>query len=111
MTADIIALPTLDELIEGAICHGSVVNIAHSADREDDSDLLQAAEGVQRAIEDWMHDTRLPQKVIPRALTDVAIQRVLQAGWLAREDLNHEGYRANFPITDGAARYEMLEWV
>jgi hypothetical protein len=104
MNADVIAVPTLDEIVDGAILHGAAVNIAYATTSA--GDMLEAARGVQRAIEDWEYDTGLPGTVIPRPMKDVAVMRVLNAGLLAREDRQQLDFFRDRPITDGAARHE-----
>jgi hypothetical protein len=99
-------LPTVDELVAGATQYGVVGNIAYTRHSTGRSDLLEASRGVQQAIEDWAYDTGMPETVLPRALAEVAVMRVMEAGLLAREDLQQLRFEFDRPITDGAARHE-----
>lgn len=98
--------PTLDDLISRAIASGAVAEIAHAAHMTREGAHQIAAEAVEKAIEDWAYDAGVTRIDIPRLLREVAWQRVLDAGWEARDVADQFDLFANAPTTDGAARHE-----
>lgn len=101
-----IPTPTLDELVDAAIEYGAVVNMAYAEHPTKHSDALEAAKGVQFAIDCWCEDHGVDETVVLRPMIRAALDAVLRAGRDEREKRQQFDLFETREIWEGAARHE-----
>jgi hypothetical protein len=91
-----IPAPTLDGLlIRATRDHDLLIDMAYSRNMDRSTALQMAATALQGAIDDWCGDNDADADAILPALRDVALARLIDAGWLARA-AKHEQDRAEW---------------